>query len=260
MATGQLMLQSFYEERERQLRLHGAHHAAEVPPAPAAPAPPGSPTERSLDTGPGPTQRAGVQPDLGPEVEAGGGLDHLALVVSGAADGYVHAVVDGGGAKSDSCASGGASASWASGSSSGPHPLAAPALPPARAQAPAWPDGDPDRVPGGASAAASPASPASPLGAARVSWGSGELRQGLPRNAWADLEAADPSEGPHEALRRPARPAVQPWRAPGPARPPAAASAQAPRDPLRDPPASELAFVMRDPVPASGLDAPSDWV
>ena len=257
MATGQLMLQSFYEERERQLRLHGAHHAAEVPPAPAAPAPPGSPTDHPLEDALGPAQRPGVHPDLGPgEVEGGGGLDHLALDMNGPADGYVHAVVDGGGggAKSGSLASGGASASWASGSSGGPHPLAA------RAQAPAWPDGDPDRVPGGASAAASPASPASPLGAARMSWGSGELRQGLPRNAWADLEAADPSEGPHEALRRPARPAVQPWRAPGPARPPAAAPAQAPRDPLRDPPASELAFVMRDPMPASRLDAPSDWV
>ena len=258
MATGQLMLQSFYEERERQLRLHGAHHAAEVPPAAAAAGPPGSPTDHPLDDGLGPAHRAGVQPDLGPgEAEAGGGVDHLALDVSGPADGYVHAVVNGGGggAKSGSLAIGSASASWASGSSGGLHPLAA------RAQAPAWPDGDSDRLPGGTSAAAAPASPASPLGAApRMSWGSGELRQGLQRNSWADLEAGDPSEGPHEALRRPVRPAVQLWRAPGPARLPAAATAQAPRDPLRDPPASELAFVMRDPVPAGGLDAPSDWV
>ncbi|KAK9845371.1 hypothetical protein WJX81_004761 [Elliptochloris bilobata] len=31
VATGQLLLQSFYEERERQLRLHGAHHVADPP-------------------------------------------------------------------------------------------------------------------------------------------------------------------------------------------------------------------------------------
>ena len=262
MATGQLMLQSFYEERERQLRLHGAHHAAEVAEVPAAAGLLGPPIDGVPHADHKPAQRACMQQDLGPgEGEGGSGHGHLALDVSDAADGHVHAVVDGSsggsGAKSGSCTSAAASGSWGSGSSGGPHPLAAPAPPPPRAQAPAWLDGQPDRVSGGASAAASPASPASPLGGARTSWGSGELRQSLQRNAWADPEAGEPLEGSHDALRRPA---VQPWRAPGPARQPASGAAQAPRNSLRDPPASELAFVVREALPAGGSDAPSDWV
>ena len=317
VATGQLLLQSFYEERERQLRLHGAHHAADHPRGPPPDAPPGPVGSRGsrspsgvlqspahgLARLPGDVasadQRHVAQRSNGqrPAEQGGAPAEHMALDVDGFGDGIGggHAgrrfsVGDGGepastgvgsgvvgahlgvgnsadcGSVGVRTASGSGSGSWAGGSSGASHPLAAGLLPPAGAQAPAWAALDPDDARTARAMSSGRVSPTrDPLDGWASVGGGAEAGPGRDTNGvFGRVLGGGVQEGRGEEAQAGGgaaarRSLVQSWRAPG--RPQQRATRlgdQAAAPPL-DPPASELAFVMRESG-TSGADALGDWV
>ncbi len=286
VATGQLLLQSFYEERERQLRLHGAHHAAQPPTGAGAPRSAAAHAREPWGAAPaaGPVQPRGADHCGAAQP---GAHERTALVAGdgGGAAGRAGAAVEGGPAAApahaaDGCAS--SSGSWDGGSGSASagarsgrgaagdpphaasaHPLAAPLaeqVSGAHRAAPGVPEAG---HPGAAQQAQEERTPeGEPLGSAQGCF-AGSTRAGALGGQGPAWGTSGTAWSGAEAGTWRGRPAVRSWRAPGaPAWPAAqghglAPAGAAPLGPLGPgPPAAELAFVSTASGAGAGAGGP----